>query len=103
MSFQDLARADFKSIIAGEFSEKITVRTGVNSVEVDAIFDETYQVVDPQTNAVVMSTKPRVTIFRADVAFAITVGTSQVVARSKTFRVRDVQNDGEGSATLYLD
>jgi hypothetical protein len=102
MDFKSKLGSDFKAMLAGEFAEDITISDGTDTVSCKGIFDETYQQIDPDTNAVVMSNKPRVSLFFDDVAFKIKQGYI-VGARSKTYKVREMQPDGEGSVTLYLE
>ena len=102
MDFKAQKDSDFKSMINGEFADDMTITDGENTAEVKGIFDETYQEIDPETNAVVMSKKPRATLFLNDVAFKIKQGCGLAI-RSKTYKVREIQPDGEGSATLYLE
>jgi hypothetical protein len=99
MSFRD----EFAAMIEGEFSENVTIVTENHSVTIKALYSESYQEVDPETQAVVMSRKPVVSYFEDKVNFDVKVGTSRVTARNKSYRVRDIQPDGEGSVTLYLD
>lgn len=102
MSFRDVIEKDFDAMLTSEFSEEFTVTTGPDSVLVQGVFDSSYQTVDPESNAIVMSTKPRVTFPRTRVPFQVH-RRSTVTARGKTYQVREPQPDGEGSMTLYLD
>jgi hypothetical protein len=102
MDFKAQCNSDFKGILNGEFAEDLTISDGQTTVNFKGIFDETYQQIDPDTNAVIMSKKPRVSLLLNDVAFKIKQGHT-VGSRNKTYKVRELQPDGEGSITLYLD
>lgn len=94
-------KTDYKAMLSSEFSEFVII-DGLLSVS--GIFDETYQMVDPNTGLTVMSTKPRVTIFEDDVQnHPLKVGTTRIEARGKLYRLIDKQPDGQGGTTLYLD
>jgi hypothetical protein len=103
MDFRDSLDADFRSMLTGEFAEEALVRASLETVvHVLGIFDETYLEVVPGTAATVASRKPRVTVFKGDVSFEIVQG-AIVTVKGKSYRVRDIQSDGLGSASLYLD
>jgi hypothetical protein len=102
MGFKDKIDSDFKEILNGEFAEEMTISDGQTTISFKGIFDETYQQIDPETNAVIMSTKPRITLFLNDVEFKIKQGFA-VAVRNKNYKVREKQLDGEGSVTLYLE
>ena len=102
MNFKEAIGSDFKDILNGEFSEDLTISDGVTTVTVKGLFDSTYQQIDPDTNAIVISSKPRATLFLNDVAFKLKQGLV-VVIKGKTYKIREVQPDGEGSAVLYLE
>ena len=104
---------DAKSILSGEFSEtiEITFNYGAQNITIQAtgIFDETYEEVDPDTGAIVMSKNPRVTIYAKDIEEAVGQEISEdiednwlVVARGRLFRIKSVQKDGTGVAYLPL-
>lgn len=102
-SFPDSLANDFRTMLGGEFAEEALVRASPETVvHVRGIFDSTYLEIDPGTNATVASDKPRVTIFRNDVPFKIVQGTLVTVGGT-AYRVRDIQPDGLGGASLYLD
>lgn len=103
--FRSMLDNDYKTILTGEFSESFSISgtEGTSPSPVSGIWDETYQTVDPNTGAAVMSTKPRLTVFVADVPFEIKQG--HIVTRAKTgkeYRVKTPETDGEGSVTLYF-
>ena len=95
--------AEFEKMLQGEFSEPVTFTTGAESVTVQAVYDKTFQMVDPETGATVLSTRPRVTVARSLVPFSIVRTQTLVTARGKTWRVREKQDDDEGSLTIHLD
>lgn len=102
-SFPDSLANDFRTMLGGEFAEEALVRASPETVvRVRGIFDSTYLEIDPGTNATVASDKSRVTIFRKDVPFDIVQGTL-VTVDGTAYRVRDIQPDGLGGASLYLD
>lgn len=71
------------------------------SFEIDAIFDTSYQSVDPGTNAVVSSHQPTIGIRLSDLPAAPAKGDT-VVIDSVTYRVIESQPDGVVGATLFL-
>lgn len=103
MDFRTLMQNDFKKVIAGEFSESVTVQNQGKtlSATIRAIVDDTFLTIDPSTNAQIMSTKPRATIIAADVPFVVKQG-DFINMRGKTWTIKEPQPDGEGSITLYV-
>lgn len=99
--FRAVIEEDFKAMLNGEFSEEVIISNGTTSQTVKGVFDNTYQIVDPSTQAVMISGKPRVTIWKADVPFTVKQGQS-VTARNRTYKIVDIQDDKEGAVTLYL-
>jgi hypothetical protein len=102
MDFKEKIGSDFKGMLNGEFAEEMTISDGQTTINFKGIFDETYQQIDPDTNSVIMSTKPRITLFLNDVEFKIKQGFA-VAIKNKNYKVREIQPDGEGSVTLYLE
>ena len=104
---------DAKNILAGEFSEPVTIVFFDDPEEVTidttGIYDETYMEIDPETGAIVQSKNPRVTVFAREIEDAIGREISDdieedwlVKARGKDFRIKSVQKDGTGVAHLPL-
>lgn len=101
---RDVMVADFEKMLQAEFAEDVTITTpGHNPLTVKAIYDKTYQMVDPESQSTVLSTRPRVTVASGLVTFPITKMQTTVLARGKTWRVREKQDDDEGATTLCLE
>lgn len=92
---------DYRAIITGEFSEKLTMGLGSQTTEGMGIFDIPYQALNLDTNTVVMSDKPRVTVFRKDFPFEITELVT-VFVRGKKYEVVELEDNKEGAVTLWL-
>jgi hypothetical protein len=93
------ARATFYN---GEFAEAISVSDGVVDAEILGIVDMTHQEVDMETGVAVMSVKPRVSLWLADVPFALKQG-HVVTMRAREYAIRDVEQQGDGSAIVELN
>lgn len=95
---------ELKSMIEGEFSESITLETPFVNIDTVGFFDETYEQIDPETGALVMSNNPRASIYSKD---ALTVVDKIeegwiLIARGKRYRIKTVNNDGAGIITMEL-
>ncbi len=101
--FRDSLDKEFRSMLSGEFADDAIVRASLEVVvRVRGIYDNTYLEIDPNTGATVASKKPRLTVFLGDVSFEVRQG-HIVTVSGRAYRVRDIQPDGLGSASLYLD
>lgn len=65
------------------------------------IFDDSYQVLDPQTEMVVQSTQPQVTV-PVDWLHAKPVQGDLITVANAQWVVREYQPDGHGLARLFL-
>lgn len=103
MILQDVIDSDTAQIIQnGDFTKTITISDGVTSYDTGCIFDNIYQQVDPDTQALVTSTKPRALVWLKNLPFRPKIGHT-VTRAGKTYSIRDTHPDGEGSLFLFLD
>lgn len=102
MDFRNLVD-DVLSVCTDTFGEEVTFyplnRTGVYKVQ--AIFDNEYSVVDPDTEEVISSNRPALGINLNDIEFTIKKN-DQVEIRGQRFAIYDKQEDGQGGAVLLL-
>lgn len=96
---------DIRSVMEnGEFSEDIVIENDSVTITTKGFFDETFQQIDPETGAVVMSKNPRVSIFDRDIieqVGEIREGWT-VRVRGVTYRIKSPQSDGAGLSVLEL-
>lgn len=96
---------ELKSMMEGEFSEDVTLETPSIDIDTAGIFDETYETIDPDTGAIVMSPNPRVSLFSKEV-LAVVAKIEQgwkVVVRGKRYSIKnDPKDDGAGIIILEL-
>ena len=90
---------DAKAIMNAEFSEPMTIGNGTLSVDIRGIVDMTHQEVDMQTQTVVMSIKPRISIYAPDVPFPLMAGNT-VRLRGASYVIRDVEQQGDQDELL---
>lgn len=65
------------------------------------IFDNTYEAIDAETEHVISGNQPALGINLNDVKFKLKQG-CEVELRNLRFKISDVQEDGQGGATLRL-
>lgn len=94
--------SDYQAMIHGEFSEAVVISTGTLQGQSSGIFDIPYQELDLDTNTVVMSQKPRITVWAADFAFPVTRQCTVTVS-DMNFVIFSIENNGEGALTLWLE
>jgi hypothetical protein len=70
-------------------------------IVLNGVFDVPHQSVDPQTGVPVQSTQPRFGIRLADLP-AVPASGDQLVRAGVTYRVLEVEEDGQGGAELIL-
>jgi hypothetical protein len=100
--FQAILKTDYQAMIHGEFSESVGIQQGNLQGSSYGIFDIPYQELDLDTNTVVSSQKPRITIWAADFPFPITRQCT-VVVRGVNYVIFSIENNGEGALTLWLE
>jgi hypothetical protein len=100
--YHALLESDYRAVLHGEFSESMTIVSGVNQETSSGIFDIPYQELDLDTNTVVSSNKPRVTVWAYDYPFQID-RTCMVIVRGANYRIYSIENNGEGALTLWLE
>ncbi len=104
MSSEFLAQAelDFQAILTAEFAQDITLTGSGDPVTVQGIFDETYQEVDPETGAIVMSSNPRVMLWASEIPAGFVQGSS-VVVNGHTYKARTIEPDAQGIKVVKLN
>ena len=75
-------------------------RPGVR-YKMNAVFDNNYEVVDPETNQVISSNAPRVGVRYSDLIDPPEKD-DRVYIKGELFKVYDSQEDGQGGTVLYL-
>jgi len=85
-----------------EFGEQVIFFPRAGGVyKVRAIFNNDYQLIDPETEAVISGNQPALGVNLNDLKFDLCEG-DRVQVRETTFSVYDKQEDGQGGATLLL-
>lgn len=85
----------------GEKVEYRYVNGGVK--QIDAVFDNEFEQVDPDTERVVSTNQPVIGIRLSDIAREPVVNDEVYIIRdNKTYKVQDTQEDGQGGVTLFL-
>lgn len=84
------------------FGEKIIYypKSG-GSYPIEAIFDNDYENVDPETEQVVSSNQPVIGVNLNDLKFEMKKD-DQARVRNLMYRVVEVREDGQGGASLFL-
>lgn len=96
---------ELKTMMEGEFSEEMTLETPSVDIETRGIFDLTFEMIDPDTGATIMSDHPRASIFSKEVLAVISEidEGSILVVRGKRYRVKTpVHDDGAGIIIMEL-
>lgn len=100
MTFNDLAMQALTDILT-HIGEDVDYQHGEDSPEViRGVYNERHQAID--AGIVVSSAQPNLLIKLADLSEPPDTG-DQVSLRGRTFKVVNVENDGEGGAVLYLN
>lgn len=87
--------------ILGEEVE-YTFKTG-GSEKVQVIFDNEWQQVDPDTERLISTNQPVIGVRLSDLSQEARVGDKvYVIAENTDYIVQDVQEDGQGGASLFL-
>lgn len=100
---------DFRSLVnrvlkhsTTAFGEEITLYPKTGRVfKIRGIFDNAYQVMDPDTERFVSVNQPALGVNLNDIPSEIKVE-DEVVIRKIRYRIVDKQEDGQGGATLLL-
>ena len=100
--YHALLESDYQSVLHGEFSESVSISRGNQQGSSYGIFDIPYQELDLDTNTVVSSKKPRVTIWAEDYSFQVD-RTCMVTVRGVNYKIYSIEDNGEGSITLWLE
>ncbi len=87
----------------GDFSESVAFTRANQTAAVSALVDLTYQEVDMEGDLVIQSTKPRISLWAADVPWPVKSGDGQTVtARGVAYTIRDVERQGDGGIVVKL-
>jgi len=84
------------------FGETVTFYPKAGGIhKIEAVFDNNYQAIDPDTEQVISANQPTLGINLNDVKFDIKRG-DQVQVRDTRYEVNDKREDGQGGALLLL-
>lgn len=101
MAWRDQVDAVLETCV-DTFGEPATYTpSGGSPVEVLGIYDDLYEAVDPQTGAIITSTQPVLGI-KDDHLPDPPQQDDTVTVRGVTYRVKEVQTDGQGGSKLFL-
>jgi len=102
--FLEQIETEIQSILSAEFSESLEIIEADTTV--DCIFDKTYETIDPETGAPVMSDTARASIaidkLETDISRTVLQGWSCRI-RETDYKIIDIQRDGVGMGVLYFD
>lgn len=96
----DLANRALKACVR-VMGEPITYARGEQSWQIRAVFQDAFVAADPETGGPVTTVQPVAGVDGWDLPIKPKGGDS-VLARGKTYRVRDAQPDGHTGFTLFL-
>lgn len=101
--------SDLEFILAAEFSDAIDFYNQTFTPPIigssTGIFDKTYEEIDPETGAIVMSRNPRifVAIDKIEIDFGQEIKElGVVIILSEDYVIKSIQRDGVGGAYLFL-
>lgn len=104
MAFKDLVDC-MLGVIIPACGEKNGVRyqhkTGGAEYGINAVFDESWELVDPETEAIISSNQPKIGIRLRDL-HKVPDQDDHVIIGSKRYLVKDSLEDGQGGASLVL-
>lgn len=103
MSFLDGVSNDYRNMLTAEFSVPVTIKRDDNLITLMGLFDNTFEVIDPQTQTRVLSTDARVTVWEADIPFSVRSCSVVITVEGKDYKLRVWEPDNQGGITLYLD
>ena len=75
--------------------------SGLSSVSITGIFDNLYEVIDPNTGAIITATQPILGLRNSDLA-QLPRQDDTLNVRGQDYRVKEVQVDGQGGSKLFL-
>mgnify|MGYP005989024993 CR=1 FL=1 len=71
------------------------------SYSIEAIFDNNYEIVDPETENVVSSNHPMIGVNLNDLNFELKTN-DMVQVRNLKYKITEIREDGQGGASLFL-
>jgi len=90
------------SVAIPTFGEQVEYRpTRGGRYSMQAVFDDEYRSVDPDSQTVVSTNLPRIGVNLADLPWPPDKG-DLIYIRGETFKLYDSQEDGQGGATLFM-
>lgn len=106
MGFKEDLDADLSNVFMNpdEFAEQITIIPVSNPgspYNINGIFDQEFEGVDPDTQAEIISQQPNVRIKEADLQNPIAKGDKAVI-RGVTYDIIKPETDGVGTTVLFL-
>lgn len=104
--FKDQLKEDLENNFFNkeEFAEEITLiplGATINQYAINAIFDNEFESVDPDTEAPILSTQPTLRINENDLAAAL-APTDKLKIRNENFEIVSNRPDGVGTIILLL-
>lgn len=102
MGFPEIADAILKTTTTALGVPIIYAPDEGEEIELNAVWDDNYVGVDPDTGAQVTSTSPRAGIRIADLGDITPTKDDRVTKGGQEYRISDFQKDGQGGAMLFL-
>jgi hypothetical protein len=98
------AANDIKSIMEGEFSEALILETPSHEISFNGLFEKTYEQIEPETGAVIMSKTPRASFFEDEIVAIVGEIKEDwtITARGKKYRITSPQSNGDGLCIVEL-
>lgn len=103
MNFLDVVASETKMMLTSEFAVDVTITVGENTVTLKGLFDNTFEIVDPETRTRVLSDDARVTVWEDDIPFSVRKLGVVITIGGKNYKLRVWEPDNQGCITLYLD
>lgn len=102
MSFRDMV-SKLLGVAIPVFGEVVTYGyVDGGQTQIKGVFDLNFDVVDPESQAIVSSNQPRLGVRLSDLEQAPKVGDRVTRADLTVWRVTDSQEDGQGGASLIM-
>lgn len=103
MTFLDNLKSETQMMLTSEWAVDVQITVGDNSATVRGIFDDTCEVVDPDTRARVLTDDARISIWEEHVPFSVRNTNGVVRINNVDYKIRIWEEDNEGILTIYLD
>ena len=103
MNFLDNIANETQMMVTSEYAQEVTITVGDNTATVRGLFDDTCEIVDPETKIRVLTDDARVTIWENHVPFSVRSTSGIVTIDGVNYKIRVWEPDNEGLITIYLD